>query len=284
MKASHFLFASLLLGLVSSCGNSSQDISRLEAQRDSLAMANQQLSAFIGDMSTGMDSILLQQDILLRVDDSEGLTKSPKDQLEDKLDIFENLLERQKARINHLQDSIGKINDANSAKMSKILKAMQMQIAEKDQMIASLRARLEEKDIGIANLRSSVSSLSNDVQNLTEQNKAQEEVLIAQSDMMNEAYVRVGTKKELEKLGLLAGGGFLKKKKIDPSGFDAGKFDKVDIRELRNISIPGKKPKVLTQMPAGSYRIDKDGDKSSTLVILDPTAFWSVSNFLVIQY
>ena len=59
-------------------------------------------------------------------------------------------------------------------------------------------------------------------------------------------------------------------------------FTKVDIRTFTEVTINSGNPKILTQMPASSYRIEK-GKGSSILYILDPTAFWSVSNYLIIQ-
>jgi hypothetical protein len=36
-------------------------------------------------------------------------------------------------------------------------------------------------------------------------------------------------------------------------------------------------------MPASSYEFVPDGDGKTILKVKDPTAFWSVSNFLIIQ-
>ena len=92
---------------------------------------------------------------------------------------------------------------------------------------------------------------------------------------------RIGTKKELTSQGLLSGG-FLQKKRVNHDAINKDMFTKVDIRTFTEVTINSSNPKILTQMPASSYRIEK-GKGSSILYILDPTAFWSVSNYLIIQ-
>ena len=83
---------------------------------------------------------------------------------------------------------------------------------------------------------------------------------------------------------LLAGSGIFGKKKLDVSNLNPEQFTKIDIREFQELKIAGKKPKILTQMPESSYRFDTNPDGTATLVVTDPTKFWSISNFLVIQY
>ena len=51
------------------------------------------------------------------------------------------------------------------------------------------------------------------------------------------------------------------------------------IRTLRTITINGKSPKMLSEVPSNSWTFD-----GNTLTITDPKAFWSANNrILVIQ-
>lgn len=102
--------------------------------------------------------------------------------------------------------------------------------------------------------------------------------------MLNEGYVKAGTKKELQAAGLLLSSGLFGKKKLDVSNLNPEQFTKIDIREFQELKIAGKKPKILTQMPESSYRFDSHSDGTTTLVITDPLKFWGISNFLVIEY
>ena len=136
----------------------------------------------------------------------------------------------------------------------------------------------------IKTLKGHVEKLNTQVAELQEETKQQEEALVTQSNMMNEAYVCIGSKKELKEAGLLSGGTLFKKSKLDLSQVNASAFQKIDIRHSKTFKIPGKKVSILTQMPAGSYTITDNGDGTSTLTITDVTRFWSVSNYLVVRY
>lgn len=127
----------------------------------------------------------------------------------------------------------------------------------------------------MANLKDDNEQLNNTINN-------QVEALKIQSDIINEGYVMIGTKKSLSEQGIVSGG-FLKKKKVNPNAVPKDQYTKVDIRTFNEISLNSSSPKILTQMPDSSYKIEKKGKKQCTLYILDANAFWSVSNFLIIQ-
>lgn len=64
--------------------------------------------------------------------------------------------------------------------------------------------------------------------------------------------------------------------------FDESYFTTGDKRNLSEIPTHSKKAKILTSQPADSYEIvDVNGQK--VVKITDPTKFWQLSNFLVIQ-
>ena len=109
----------------------------------------------------------------------------------------------------------------------------------------------------------------------------QEKLITSQDQVMNVGFVKMGTKSELKQLGLISGGG-LKKKKVEYSNVEQDLFDRVDIRDLHKLDIPGKNPQILTPMPEESYKLEKNGE-NTVLRILAPDRFWSVSNFLIIQ-
>lgn len=253
-----------------------QRISTLEMERDSILSANGKLNSFLDIVSQSMDSILLQEGYILNMPDAEGRPASDKERLMKNLDSFGALLERQRSRIEQLEDSLTNLADARNAKFLNILRGLQAQIKEKDEMISELRAELSKKDANIAQLQSRVSALN-------EKTQEQETIMTVQSDMMNEGYVRIGTRKELQKDGIISRAGLFKKK-LNVSNFNAELFTKIDIRTFLELRIEGKNPEVITQMPASSYQIEENEDGTYTLRILDPTLFWSVSNYLVIQY
>ena len=273
--------------LSASCGsNNSADaekrVSELEAERDSLATDNRQMAEFMTAISASMDTIVMQQGAILHLQTNEK-AMSKRDRMKQNLQTYADILKRQRERIAELEKSLADAKGDQAEKMRVIIASMQKQIDEKDALIAQLRKEINTKNTNIEELTTKVSELDKNVAELSAANTAQEEALVTQSDMMNEAFVKIGTKKELEQAGILGGGGFLRKKKLDISSFKADKFRKIDIRETTSFELKAKKPKVLTPMPESSYTITKNSDGSCTLNIKDATAFWSVSNYLVVQ-
>lgn len=239
-----------------------------------------EMDLFLDAVNASMDSVLNLDGTVLR---SVGeTTMSKKEQIKQNISAYKDVLQRQRDRLAALEKKLGASNNQN-AKLLKTLESLKAQIDEKDQAIAALTEELEKRNFDISTLKANVEKLNTQVATLEEDSKAKDEALVAQSNMLNEAYVCIGTKKELKDAGLLKSG-FFKKAKLNMSEVNSSAFTKIDIRNTKTFSIPSKKPEILTQAPAGSYTITVNADKTSTLTVTDPEKFWSISNYLVIKY
>lgn len=274
-----------IIGIVAftlcACGNKRED-NTAEMKNDSIQEENRYLNAFIDQVAQGMDSLIVGEDMLFNTT-VEGTPMNSKQQITANLKVFEDILNRQRDRITELEKSLNDNESAHATSMRKIVSVMKAQLAEKDKEISTLKEELSSKDFSISRLESRIVSLNKDVEGLTKKSDAQKQALVTQSDMMNEAYVLIGSKKELKAAGILSSSGMFSRSKLNSSDFNASKFQKIDIRKYTSAKLNGKKPKVLTPSPASSYTITENGDGTSTLNITDPTTFWSVSNYLVIQ-
>lgn len=98
-------------------------------------------------------------------------------------------------------------------------------------------------------------------------------------------YYIIGTEEQLISKGILKKEGrIIKKKKVDFTNINKSVLTKGDIRTLSYISIQGKSPKILSDVPKGSYTLENNGDKSYTLKISNASSFWSANNrILIIQ-
>lgn len=282
-----FLFVILTVALLTSCTNNSQEKSELMSQLDSLKMENQKKEKDINDMMSyvnlladGLDSIAKQEDILFNSNKGREGVVINREQLKKNLDVFENIINQQKQRISQLADSL-KAKGENLNKLQVLVDYLNHQLEEKDNVIKSLRADLENNKVNIANLQRKVRSLSDSNTELTSKVESQSTALAAQAEMINECYVKIGNKKTLSAMGIITSG-LLKKTKINPNAINQSQFTKVDIRYFTEVPLQSSKPVILTQMPSSSYKIEKTGKNSSILYIVDPTAFWSLSNYLVI--
>lgn len=272
-----------------SCGDNgnNQIIENLNNKIDSLENENamsqtelREFNLFIATLSDGLDSIAKQESLLFYTNKGREQTIIDRKQLKKNLEAFASILQEQRQRITQLTDSL-KMRGTNISKLNNIVNYLNLQIDEKDRLIKQMQADLNKKSMNITQLKERIYTLAEDNSELTKEVDNQKQTLSTKDDIINGAYVMIGTKKELKDLGLLSGG-FLKKQKVNYQNLSNDKFEKVDIRTYREIHISSKKVKILTPMPSSSYEIKTDDDKT-LLHIIEPTAFWSVSSYLIIQ-
>lgn len=276
---------STLVFAISSCnGNKTQSNPEADSLRNVINgnMAEMdEMNLFLDAVNASMDSVVNMEGDILRTQGESP--KSKKAQILDNIEAYKMILQRQHDRLAILEQKL-KNGDAQSQKMLKTIESLRKQIEEKDLAIEQLVAELDKRNFDIETLKTHVETLNTHVAELNETNRAQEEALEAQTDIMNEAYYFIGSKNELKEAGLLTGGSLFKKSKLDMKSVREGVFKKIDIRKHKVFHIPAKKAELLTQAPAGSYELVTNADGTSTLTITDPGKFWSISNYLIVRY
>lgn len=284
-----FVTLFILLSAIS-CKNERVDMSSYVRERDSIMQENQtktqqldELNGVLATIATGLDSIAIQENILFTNKGRDGVMLN-RQQIAENLKGMADILARQRAKIKMLQDSLANKNTSEGVeRLQKVVKFLNQQLAEKDQVIQSLRADLNNSKKDITQLRASLSDMKTRATNAEKKTQVLTTVLSKQDEVINECYVKIGTKKQLLAAGLLKGG-FLQKKKVSYEDVDKSKFNAVDIRKFREITLKSSNPKILTPQPSNrSFHFEENGDGTCALVITNPTLFWSVSNFLIIQ-
>lgn len=290
------LAAALILLGAASCNDGKDKPNVTDQKQEQL----DDLNKFLDIVAVSLDSINGQEQSLFIGKDGQQL--SSKEQIRDNLNLLKYTVDEQKQRIAELEQQLSKRDDEQATRLRAIIASLKSQLAEKDAMIARLEKEIESKNFSIAQLSQTVnqqqthidklnthvSDLNTHVDNLSTQVEAMEEesqekdVKIASQqrevEKLTTAYYRFGTKDELLGLGILQGSG-LAKKKFNASGVNNANFRTVSTNEQRTFTIPGRKPEVMTQHPAGSYTL-----AGNTLTITNPARFWSVSHYLVVKY
>ena len=105
---------------------------------------------------------------------------------------------------------------------------------------------------------------------------------VAAQNEANKCYYAIGTAKELKSNGLLEKK-FLGTTKVLQGDINSSYLTQADKRTLTSIPTNGKKVKIWSNMPAGSYEITGEKNGPKTVKILNKDAFWSRSSILVIQ-
>ncbi|MBR6121188.1 MAG: hypothetical protein IKQ05_02200 [Prevotella sp.] len=278
----------LILACLTGCSDSDKTkVEEMTAKIDSLERVNADrqyditsFNLFIETLSNGLDSIAQQENTLFFTNKGTERTIVDRKQLKKNLEMFQNTLITQRQKIVELTESLKK-RGADISKLNSLVNYLNQQLDEKDRMIKQMQADLDKKNVSIVRLKERINTLAEDNYTLTKEADTQKQTLIAQEKAINEAYIIIGTKKELKERGILSSG-FLKKTKVNYQDLPKDKFKKIDIRTYKEVTIPSKKVKILTQMPSSSYEMKTDGD-NTTLHVTNPTEFWSVTNYLIIQ-
>lgn len=276
------LSVALVALVLSSCVESSKKYQTLLAEKEALAVENQNLE---NEFNATIGIINEVENNLQAIRDAEGMLTvqqegSERDQIVSELLQIKERMAENRARLDSLSQVVEK-NGKNNANLRAQIKKLQAQIAEKEEMIAGLQAQIEEKDGQIANLNTQVETLNNDLTNANTQIEDLNNQNLAQTDEMNTVYYIGAKAKELKEKGII-----LSAKKIFKGDVPTEEFTKADMRELNTIVFPTKKAVVLTTHPVESYTLtpskDADGNKIVTLEITNPEQFWKVTRYLVV--
>ncbi len=190
--------------------------------------------------------------------------------------IYARLVDN-KNKVNELQRKL-KSSLSKNNEYKKIIEVLQQQIEQQNAEIEKLNNMLAQKDVEIGYLNNAVISLSTSVDSLATVNTNTQNKLDATTEALNTGYYLVAEKSSLKEKGLMEGGLF--SKKVLNHQVDNSLFTKVDITEITEIQLTGRRFKVITSHPADSYTIDEE---KKVLVIKDKKAFWQSSRYLIVQ-
>ncbi len=265
-----------------------RSVSSLREQRDSLATAvsnnNQRIesiTAVIDTINNALDSIAAEENILFMPNGREGY--GSRREVLNKIDKLAEIISNQKDRIENLEQQLA--NNTTDSSLFLLIHHMKNQIIEKDNEIAQLKRDLSNKNFEILKQRKKIAEHetriaenSQAIDSLSRTSQEQSDELARQDELLNSGYVFIGTKKVLKDKGILK-----KRDVLSSNDIDQSLFTKIDIRLNQEIMVSGKKPKILSNMPSSSYNWEQSNENTYTLKITDPTSFWSITKYLVIQ-
>lgn len=275
--------------MISGCGNSGREVIKLVEERDSLRLVNSKQTEMLNNyyktietLNETLDSIAYQEKMLFINDNVE--IPVTKEDIRHNLMRFEALLKNQSEKILQLEKQLSETNEANEKSLN-LIAHLKVQINEKNLEIAQLNDELKKKNVDIARLKEQIESQrltiytqTETINELNKRTKRQDEALARQDAILNNGYVLIGSKDDLKRKGILKDG-----KIVADAALDRSKFAVVDIRNWREISFTAKRPRILTNMPSSSYEITTTGNRDFTLTVVNPSDFWRISTYLVIQ-
>ncbi|WP_243345542.1 ATG16 family protein [Parabacteroides sp. FAFU027] len=273
-----------------SCVENSGKYKSMVAQRDSLKLENEALDsnynqtlATINDVEAGFAEISKSENRMkLNIKGTSENAASRKAIIGEQMNMIKQIMEQNKARIAELQRISGKKGKENST-LTKTIKRLQGELAEKDALIQSLQEELNQKNIKIDELNGTVNNLNNNVAELNKVSDQQKATIKTQDDNINTVWYCVASTKKLKEAHILSGTGLFQKKKVMDKEFDQQAFTQGDLRSMTSIPTNSKKVTILSAHPKNSYNLVAGANKTISIEITNPSRFWSVSKYLVVQ-
>lgn len=285
-----FAIIATVVFLTASCVENSTKYKAVIAQRDSLATVKQALDSnynqtlvILNDIETGFSEINKSaSEMRVNLKGSEGKTTNKRELIKAQMISIKENIEKNKAKIAELQHIASKKGKANSM-LTETIKRLQTEMDAKAVQIQTLQTELDQKNIKITELNTTVDAQSKNIaeqQNTMEQQKS---ALKGQDTDLNTVWYCVASSKKLKQAKVISNAGLFQSPKVLNSDFDNSAFTKVDLRNTRSISTNSKRVKIISSHPQSSYNLVTGTDKNITIEITNPSKFWSVSKYLVVQ-
>lgn len=255
------------------------------ARRDSVI--NDLLGAF-QEVETTLDAIAEREQILASNDNSE-LNASQRDAVLADIEALGAVLSENRDKITELEKRL-KDSGIQASVLRKKVNQLTAEVDNRWADIRALESSVSQKEGQIVQLSSTVDSVQRSLVMRDEYIAVAEMELEETStaldqttDLMNQAYMASGTRKELKEKGLLD------TRLIGPTtlseSLPTNAFQAIDIRETGAIALGSEKAELITYHPEGSYKMvpAKDPSTQATLEIINPDEFWKVSKYLVVS-
>ena len=277
-----FILPLCLMALVA-CNDGKKAEERAQRERDSLMQVidekETELNEIMGSINEVQEGFRLinEAEGRITVANSNPEASSSRDVIRENIAFIQETMQQNRTAIQQLRERL-KTTTVNVEKLTKTIENLSAQLDAQTKRVQELEAQLAEKDILIAEQGEQINSLSENVSNLTADNKQKQETIQSQDKDLNTAWFVFGTKAELKEQKILQKGDVLK-----ANNFNKDYFTKIDIRIDKEIKLYSKSAELLTTHPNGSYSLVKDAKGQYVLKITSPEKFWSTSKYLVIQ-
>jgi hypothetical protein len=273
-----------------SCVENSGKYKAVVAQRDSVEQVKQALDSnynqtlvILNDIEAGFSKIN-QNESQMKVDlkGVEGSNANKRQVIAAQMTAIKTSMDANKAKIAELRHLAAKKGKANGM-LTETIKRIQGELDAKGVQIQSLQAELDKKNIKITELNTTVDTQSKNIadqQNVMDQQKS---TIKGQDTDLNTVWYCIATSKRLKEAKIVSAGGLFSSKKVMDTDFDKQAFTAVDLRSISSIPTNNRSIKIISNHPQNSYKLVTGSDKKITIQITNPSKFWSVSKYLVVQ-
>lgn len=233
----------------------------------------------MSDIYSGIEEINMQEKLIYNLRGTEN--EAQRQEVLANLTAIKTRLNDRQAQLDALAAQFNESNDKNGALAKEVQKLKDI-IANQTNTINDLERQLKEANTQIANLKDTVAVTRQRVNDVTAEKELAQQMVQEQTQVneklvqtANQVYYYIGTKKELQKAGLMDG------KKANYSNL--GIFKQADKTQLKTIPLYNKKFEFVGAAPAASsYQVVGEKKGPKTLVITNPELFWA-NKYLIIK-
>jgi hypothetical protein len=260
----------------------------MEQQVVTLQGQNQELTNNVSSQEAYIDEVVAS---INKVYEEIEQTRTTEKSLLSEAKGFEGGAKLTKAEVrSQLVDRIASIrgtlheNSEKLAAIQKKLNANRKQYASLQAMVTNLKKTVDEREQSIAALQVRVTSLEGEVAEKSTMVAARDSVIGVKDKEIATVYYVIGTKKELEKMGIIHDeGGFLSigETTVLASGLDKRLFKPIDMQNDRIFHVEGKIDEILPKRNPEFYKQEKVSTGESLLTVAEPERFWQ-DKYLVI--
>lgn len=277
--------------------NKNAEVNQLNARNAGLSNTLQQRDSLVSELADAFDEI---ENNLTFVREKRGqlsiapaeAKKSRNETIVEDVRLMNDMLTESSKKIEELEKKLKSSGIEIKSFRNKIA-ALSKSIEEQQNNITTLTAELEQRNLKIADMDQQITVMKEDMVVMQEEisSKAdtismKSQVIESRENELNKAFFVSGTYRELLDKGIIEReGGFL--------GLGKGKDLKDDLNEtwllpldqrlVQSLPIHAKKAHLITEHPGGSYQLVYENDQVAFIQIEDPSAFWKLSRYLVVE-
>jgi len=277
-----WMFCLIIPMVLASCNYKTDAYKTLEQEKDSLLLQEQKKTAQLNQMMEVMnmiednfDQIKEAENYVTLQTNQEQVGEENMSKIIDDLDLIKNTLTNNRMQIANLQKQLAK-NKTSAKGLVKLIARLNKKIEEHTLTITTLQEQLALKDVRIKELDELVIALNTNLDDLQVNVSQKDEQISSQDKQLNKVWYVFGTRKELKEQEIFTRNGLLEE------GFNKNYFLEADMRNLTELNLYSRKAKILTNHPVSSYLLEQVNDYL-VLKITNPTKFWEISRYLVIE-
>jgi flagellar biosynthesis chaperone FliJ len=231
------------------------------------------------DIEKNIAMIKEKEKVITTNSSNAEISKDKKVKVLEDIKYINTLLEQNKKKIASLTAQLQKSGGTMKVLQNKIT-LLEATMKQNETEIAELKTSLVTKKFEVEQLNTQMVILQDTI-------SMKNEKISTQTNELNKAFYICGTYKELKAKSLLTKeGGFIGLGKTESltGNFPDNSFVQIDITKTTSISVDAKSAKLITEHPSGSFEFIRDKDKRITSIeIKDPTQFWKVSKYAVVE-